>query len=637
MKHAYAGLALLLAVTPWIPPVLAQQPAPSSPNCPVSSGTTDAAKSHTLFLYFPGADDPNFCAFKTGVSPVHAFDAASLNPALKGQTQALIERTRQVVADDYCEFNVQVKTATANPVPTTSSNPDPCDTSSFPSVPDQRVTVAIGADATGGGDWGKSDAVDIGDSSSVNFARVWAGYYSICEGGDSSGNPKKACLPPVTGLLTGANATVDRWAQAIGGSAAHEAGHGYGLAHTNDDPTTDPFEPGTAPLLGEDSFHRHLMPAGYNLTPTDRATYRRHFSDKSYGLLATNVGLSIQTMHNWDLQNPNQAAGYRLSIDFLSVEKTINLQWAYSGSENPWDKPTVTSLPAPPAFKGVYYNAYRITWSSSNMNYKDGTPGVIAGGGRFHIGATFIGVDFNKPDPIIIQDVTLYDANKNPLILHPRLPTYDTGTADGGGGFSLNMYTPPQGTPLRLQEARIYQLPRVASIDSMIGKGRPYTFDGLPIRPWSVTRCQPGSLVDGRHCVFAHAEDRPHVQAEYKLGEPGVIDCTRRVTLGKLRDRLPDGRLPEPQIPIRDGPKDSTSGPDAEGPTCAGSQRDPFPSTTVYMIATFVDPKARHYDPRRRRYVTGPVTSRVYYQFAGVRHLEGLWEHRQPDTDRRDR
>ena len=36
---------------------------------------------------------------------------------------------------------------------------------------------------------------------------------------------------------------------------------------------------------------------------------------------------------------------------------------------------------------------------------------------------------------------------------------------------------------------------------------------------------------------------------------------------------------------------------DYEGPLCAGTTQDPFPSTTVYVVAKFVDPAARHYGP----------------------------------------
>src|SRR2546421_1470011 len=141
-----------------------------------------------------------------------------------------------------------------------------------------------------------------------------------------------------TGALTGANSTLDRWAQAIGGTAAHEGGHTYGLSHSNDDPNTGLCgELGAAPTPGEDAFNRHLMPKGCNLTGQDRASYRRHVSNLTYGLLATNVGLSIQTMHNWDLMNPNAGTATSLAIDFLSALPAVTISWSYTGSLSPWN------------------------------------------------------------------------------------------------------------------------------------------------------------------------------------------------------------------------------------------------------------------------------------------------------------
>jgi hypothetical protein len=74
---------------------------------------------------------------------------------------------------------------------------------------------------------------------------------------------------------------------------------------------------------------------------------------------------------------------------------------------------------------------------------------------------------------------------------------------------------------------------------------------------------------------------------------------------------------PERAHPAATGSK----APDDEGPICAGTIRDPFPLTTIYITATVIDPKAKHFDPKRRKYVVGPVTPKLYYQFAGRRHL----------------
>ena len=564
----------------------------SAQTCPLSAGTTDSAKSHKFFLYFPTADDNTFPNYAANVSPAKAFDVAGLNNAI-GTTAALRDRIHDVVVDDYCEFNVQVLSTTTNPA--TMGSPPP-----------RRVTVAVGSDNTGA--WGQSQEVDIGDGINIDFARVWAGTYTSCEGG--TGTPNQ-CSP--AGELTGANATLDRWAQAIGGTAAHEGGHTYGLSHTDDDPPNDQGgQPGPNPLPGEDSFHKHLMPAGYNLSGADRATFRRHFSDGGYSLLAASVGLSIQTMHNWDMKNPNSASASSLAIDFLSLMPSITVSWSWTGASSPWITPTVSGPSGTAVFKGTTYKKYRITWSTGNPSWS-GTPGVLPGGAQFHIGATFTGVDFNQPDAIIIQNVTLFDAGSNPLTLHPRLPAYDAGSVDAADGtFAVHFFPPPGAPQMRLQSAIVYQLPRVAALESMTGEGRPLTRDQQPIRPWSERKCAPAELRkrEGARCVIAKLSQRPHVEVIHRVGEPGVYDCSKGV--------------PRVEPPARVNGLDSPHAPDYEGPICAGTKRDLFPSTTFYIVATFVDPHAKHYDPVHKRMVTGPLTSKVYAQFSGVRDLREI-------------
>jgi len=556
--------------------------------CPLSYGSTDSAKSHKLFLYFPTADDATFPSYDTNVSPARTFDVAGLNPAI-GTTAALRDRIRDVVVDDYCEFNVQVLETTTNPA-----------TLAMP--PARRVTVAVGSDANDNA-WGEAQEVDTGDAIDIDFARVWGGTYTTCEGG--TGTPG---VCSTTGSLTGANATLDRWAQAIGGTAAHEGGHTYGLSHTDDDPPTGACgQNGAAPLPGEDSFHRHTMPAGCYLTGDDRATFRRHFSDRTYSLLAANVGLSIQTMHNWDLRNPNAQDGHSLAIDFLSTLPAVNLSWSFTGSSSPWINPVVTGPSGMTVFKGVTFNRYRITWSAGNPAWSGGTAGVVPGGAEFHIGATFTGVDFNQPDPIIIQDATLFDAGPNPLTLHPRLPSYDTGAVDAADGTFAIHFDAPLGAPaMRLESAVIYQLPRVASLESMTGEGRPLARDGHPIRPWSVTKCSVASLRDGGRCVVAKLSDPHHVEITRVVDNKEVFDCSQG---------LPR-REPRPA-----NPGDSVHAPDYEGPICGGTLRDLFPATTVYMVANFVDPAVKHYDSAQKQYVVGPLTSKVFFQFAGIKDV----------------
>ena len=556
--------------------------ASAAPTCPLSSGATDAAKSHKLFLYFPTADDASYPSNFPGESPAKLFDVAQLDSTI-GTTGALRDRIHDVVVDDFCEFNVQVLQTTTNP-------------ETMASKPPLRHTEAIGSDnSSGSGAWGRSPT----SNADVLFGRVWASAYVACEGGDGMGG----CS--MTGSLTGANSTLDRWAQAIGGTAAHESGHTYGLNHTDDNPSTGAcgeFGPGPAP--GEDAITRHLMPSGCNLDGPARTNYRRHVSNDGYGILATNIGLSVQTMHNWDLVNPNPQAGHSLAIDFLSALPLISVTWSWAGASSPWINPVVTPN-GTATYHGTPYNKYTITWSTPNPVWSAGTPGTVNGGGQFHIGATFTGVDFDAPDPIIIQNVTLFDAGSVPLALHPRLPIYDAGSLDAADGAFALHFQAPAGAPLRLRDAVIYQLPRVASIDSLNGNQKPFTFDKIAIRPWTATKCAPQTLRREIRCIIAHMGDRPHVVSVHKVGEPNVYDCRNGIPWERFR-------------------KDSKGIPDVDGPICAAAVYDPFPATTVYVIATFVDPAAKHWNPTKKAFVTGPVISKVYYQFAGVRDRDRL-------------
>jgi hypothetical protein len=133
--------------------------------------------------------------------------------------------------------------------------------------------------------------------------------------------------------LNGANSTLERWAFSIGGTAAHEAGHTYGLTHAN----------GATVLPGEDPLGTHIMPAGPSVTPEERAGSRRHFDDTSFGILAANVGLSVETIHNWDFTNPNGVDAKSIRFDLLSTKPTLMLSWSYGGNLSGTDRAGCTA------------------------------------------------------------------------------------------------------------------------------------------------------------------------------------------------------------------------------------------------------------------------------------------------------
>ncbi len=590
----------------------------SAPTCPLSYGEIDSAKSNKLYLYFPTTPDAAFpnhpLPTVTNYTPAQPFDVANLTPISRiTTTDALRQRIYDVVADDYCEFNVQVVLTTTNPASSLCAPPARC------------AIVAVGSDSNAT-IWGQADvARDDGDNVPVNYARVWAGTYVSCEGGQGLSG---VCSSD--GALIGDHATLDRWAQAIGGTAAHEAGHTYGLDHEDENPCGYVQESKTCTSVPDPNLEnliRHLMPSGRFIPGNARAEFRRYFSDITYSLLATNVGLSVQTMHNWDLQNPNSDEARSLTIEFLSIQPAISdPSWSFTGVSSPWINPSVSRLEGTTRFRGIDYNRYVITWSEGNPLWTTSEPGTLPGGSRFHIGATFVGVDFNQPDPIIIQNVTLFgDAGAStPLTLSPRLPMYDAGTLNlASGSFSVNFFPPPTGRDLVMEDVVIYQLPRVASIESMIGDGRPVSYDNVPIIPLSASKCEESSQHKTKPCNIANVSDEPHVLVAHKLGEKGVYDCSKGVPIIRPSKEHADYQNSVKQHGLGDS-QDSTYSPDFEGPICAGTTRDPFPSTTVYVIATFADPDVKHYDSEKGEYVIGPMTSKVYYQFAGIRDLKKI-------------
>lgn len=525
-------------------------------------------KANKLYLVFPNAPIayPSF-GFSAGsvTNPAAAFNAADL-PSYTGTTTALRDAVKHVVELDYCEFNVQV-------LPTATLPP-----ATFP----RRNVVAVTTKSDiADGLFGLAQAVDTGDAVAVDYSYVWGKTYQDWTGGPG-------------GALNGANSTLDRWANSIGGTAAHEAGHNYGLAHN------------TIVGPGEDTYKHHVMPAGGALTAEDRAGYRRHFSDHEFSVLAANVGLSLQTMWNWDLVNPNAAPAHSLELRVLYPSATAPvIDWAYAGCNSPWINPTVIG-PIGPAetFQGGTYYPYTVKWSTPNPGWGTGgcvglpgPPGQAPGGVKFHIGASFAGVNFSlsTPNPIVIKDITLRDVSSTAMALNPRLHAFDAGTLDTvGGTLNLGVFNLAEA-PLLVRDLQVMELPRVLALDQMVVGGRIADFLGEPFQPWPETtrtlvrEAKLDPRGKGLSLPIAQLNQRRHVY-EVITDE----DCKK-----SQADRL-------------------TAGPDTAD--CRpGTNIDLFPSTTVYFTANTVDPNATYWDPAKRAYVRGELATRTYYQLSGRR------------------
>jgi len=560
--YKFSAVTIVLAV-------MGSATAYAAPDCYTSYGGTKPSK---LYLYFPNSADATYPEFGKAVgapatSPAHAFNVADLT-SYTGTGAQLRDAIYDVVADTFCEFNVEVLQTTIAP-PTTFA---------------RRNTVAVTTDDDTADRWfGVAQNVDTGDQTAVDFAYVWGATYQGLEGAAG-------------GALNGANSTLARWANALGGTAAHEAGHNYGMGHKD----------GLPLATGEDVLTHHLMAEGKHYSGEDRAGYRRHFSDHEYSLLAANVGLSTQTLWNWDFINPNAQTATKVMIDFLSTQPSLTVSAPYNGNESPWVNPTVSASLGTQVFKGVTYNRYQVTWSNGHSwdghvpggpGPASGVSGEVAGGASFHVGTGFSGVDYNLSEPVIITDVTLFDSGGNALALHPRTVAFDSGVADvADGSFDVHAIN-FAGSPMIVNEVRIQFLPRLLSIDAMVATAeRMVDPRGLPFAPWKEGR----TVIEGM--VLRRGQSLP-------------------IPIGRLSDeRIILERLTEADCQTQDR---LTPGRDTTRCT-PGINVGLFPSTSVYLTASVTDPRVRHWDARAKRYVTGPVTSHAFLQFVG----------RHPDLNR---
>ncbi|MBI4606369.1 MAG: hypothetical protein HY721_30760 [Planctomycetes bacterium] len=438
----------------------------------------DSAKTKEILLYFPAADDPSFPAVTWGSyssSGAKAFKISDLDPAMllpAGITEAsLIARIVAAVREDYCELDVRVistRDACCPAVPPCT----PCPAASG------TVLVAVGTDV---GTTALGTLYGLSDMSS-NLARVWAGTYNW------------DCLPTTPVL--------DDLVNAISGVTSHEAGHRYGLWHSHAaaKPGEDtkkhimststssfaclvPCDPMCDPACGDNCCQDPLATASHPpcdccVCCADRAK-DRYFSDTSYGVLATAVGLCSETLHNWDFTNPNTSSANEMEIEVLSEDPALTRTWYWSGSSSPWTDPMPDPTPFGTETIGTTaYNKFKVHWVTPNPIYS--TPGVLPGGGDFHTG-----IAFSSPKPIIVRNVVLKSGG-SALTLSPRMVGYDSGTITGPTPclFDLTFYNPDQESgALCVSDLTVRFLPRMADLDTMNRQeeSEPRTREGLPI------------------------------------------------------------------------------------------------------------------------------------------------------------
>jgi hypothetical protein len=541
----------------------------AAPACPFSSPAHDEAKAHKLYLFFPAesVQPSHYPAWfpshgydpTTNWLPLPKFDTSKLK-AYGGTAAQLREAIHDVVADIYCEFGVQVITIQTSP----------------PTTLPRRNVVGIGVDMILGRPcddptrppFGQSNTAggDPGDSKPVDFARVWGGYYN-CSDLDLQ--------------LAG-------WANSIGGTAAHEAAHNYGLSHAD----------GTLSKFGEDGFEHHLMQDGDTYSHSDRAK-RRHFSDFETSLLARRVGLAMDTMWTWEFINPNAQTARKLRMEVLSTQKELILSWSFAGGTSPWINPVVSGPSGTRTVNGTEYRVYQVEWSTRNEDWSGGEPGHVAAGARFQVGGTFSPVSrerrvcrpttCDEPDAVIISDVRLFDMDDKLMSRRPVWLGFDAGTFDMAGNLTVRFFN-SLDRPLTVRDVVVRDLPRVMSINAMT-RDEPKLRDvfGRQFEPWKQgIRCplSPSAATDEGPCPAAQSTPI----------EPGR-------ELSVIVARRQQGR----HISIQRDEEECPSPPGRFGRFChPGSTADDlFPATTMYLTATIVDSQG--------------VESRLFYQIAGRR------------------
>lgn len=525
--------------------------------CPVDWALT--SKRTKLYLYFPTASDATFPEYDPDAqtSPLEPFNVSDLDAGI-GTTNQLRDRIFNIVKEDYCEFDVETVSTTTAPAPTETT----------------WQIVGIGSDDElyfGGDLFGIAQDVDLSNSDLQDYARVYAKSFLNAYG---PGEAEPA--------LGGASSTLERWATAIGHTTSHEAGHNFGLSHSD-----------SAARTGEDAQNNHNMATGSTgLTGEIRAGRNRHFSDTSYEILGHNIGLRIKTLTNWDFVNPNAEDAHSMVLTLLSPASTLTLSWFYTGSTSPWTNPTLASA-GTQSFQGTTYNKFTLTFSSPKA-WSGGANGVVPGGAEFHTGAAF-----SEPDPVLVYETRLKDNGGTNLNLHPRLAGFNTGAADlDTGDFALRAFN--AGDAMIIEDLQVQFLPRMVSIESMI-QGAPL----LDVRGQPVTPRRPGEAFRGVRSLQIK-----------EFADIRIASFRDLRTVDKFYDKSKCKPRGQGTTGTTTGPGDTKTG---EVEYCPeGWALSLFPSTYVYVVATVVDPNAKYWDKAQAKYVTGSLRSRVFYQFAGT-------------------
>ncbi|MBK7872621.1 MAG: hypothetical protein IPJ74_19040 [Saprospiraceae bacterium] len=537
-----------------------------SQNCPY---TTDPnTKLNKIHLYFPTINTafPNFGSGQISTDPLTVFDADALFSG--ASSSDLQENIRDLVADHFCELDVGVLKTQSLPVLNTTTN--------------ARANI-IGISTSDDGNssrivFGLAQGIDLSEEANLSYASIWVGELK----NEFSGTG---------GALNSSHTDISkRWVNAIATTAAHEAAHNYGLDHSIALPSSSQ----------EDTLTNHLMAEGNTTDGNNRATVSKHFSNTSFGALAHRLGLQVNTLHSWELINPNNQAADQLIITVFSKANNLTINNA-DLSRCPWQAPRVEHISNNHWLFDDIYKKFEIIFDQPQPD----SSGQVPAGHRFHIGLAF-----EEDEAVIVVGVTLKNGNLT-LPLSPRTVGFDQGFIDTSTGeVSMRIFNNGIDSSrvrqlsttrqIRLENLRIDFLPRVADLKSM------RNFDG-GIFP----NPEQDRLVDFRGLKVL---SEGNVEQQQRL----ILDTVLAVFFGKLTDpRRINITFDSTGCVKGIGPGDVFNG--KINYCFHGTLLSLFPSTMIYVTATIVEPNATYFDPNRNEFVTGDLRTYVQYQFSGIK------------------
>ncbi len=183
---------------------------------------------------------------------------------------------------------------------------------------------------------------------------------------------------------------------------------------------------------------------------------------------------------------------------------------------------------------------------------------------------------------------------------------YDAGT-NADGAFALRFFNPsPDEGFMELRELRVLLVPRMVDIEAMVDGAEPIGLNGLPVTPF-------GTAAPLRE------PERGEPSKAARIGEQPL-----ELDLARLTDKRHVDVYYDPEdCPNQKGSHPGESGPAFGAPVSPdycqdGTALSLFPATYAYVIATVVDPDARHWDPDAGTFVEGPLESKLFFQVAGI-------------------